>query len=160
MNTQLLAQEDQQNFLVPNGTFFVELIIFLVVLGVIWKWVVPPIRDVLEERAERVAKTSDNNHKAARAFADAETTYNNELAEARSEATRIRDDARQEGQKILDGMRAEARKEVEGVNAATAADLASQGEQVSTQVRGSVDGLAGDLAQRVLGVNGKGAGDR
>ena len=33
----------QSNFLIPNGTFFFVLIIFLIVLGVIAKWVVPPI---------------------------------------------------------------------------------------------------------------------
>ena len=30
------------NFLIPNGTFVVELVIFLVVLGVIAKWILPP----------------------------------------------------------------------------------------------------------------------
>ena len=37
------------NFLVPNGTFFVVLAIFLIVLGVIGTWVVPPIMRVLHE---------------------------------------------------------------------------------------------------------------
>ena len=40
----LVAAEEggQSNFLIPNGTFFVVLIIFLIVLGVIGKFVVPP----------------------------------------------------------------------------------------------------------------------
>ena len=33
----------RSNFLIPNGTFFFVLLIFLIVLGVIAKWVVPPI---------------------------------------------------------------------------------------------------------------------
>ncbi len=32
------------NFLIPNGTFVVELVIFLVVLGVIAKWILPPLQ--------------------------------------------------------------------------------------------------------------------
>jgi len=43
------------NFLIPNGTFVVELVIFLVVLGVIAKWILPPLRDVVDTRRERVA---------------------------------------------------------------------------------------------------------
>ena len=37
------AAEGGNYFLVPNGTFFFVLAIFLVVLGVIGTWVVPPI---------------------------------------------------------------------------------------------------------------------
>ena len=45
------------NFLVPNGTFFFVLAIFLIVLGVIGTFVVPPILRVLRERDAMVAKT-------------------------------------------------------------------------------------------------------
>ena len=50
---RILAAEEgggSSNFLVPNGTFFFVLVIFLIVLGVIGKWVVPPISKVLRER--------------------------------------------------------------------------------------------------------------
>ncbi|MTJ61496.1 hypothetical protein GL309_08115 [Nocardia seriolae] len=46
------------NFLVPNGPFFAELLIFLIVLAVIWFFVVPPIRKVLAEREARVEVTT------------------------------------------------------------------------------------------------------
>ena len=48
----------QSNFLIPNGTFFFVLIIFLIVLGVIGKWVVPPISKVLHERDDMVTRRS------------------------------------------------------------------------------------------------------
>ncbi|MGC7219886.1 F0F1 ATP synthase subunit B, partial [Mycobacteroides abscessus subsp. massiliense] len=53
------------NFLIPNGTFFAVLIIFLIVLGVISKWVVPPISKVLAEREAMLAKTAADNRKSA-----------------------------------------------------------------------------------------------
>ena len=59
LSVTVLAAEGggQKNFLIPNGTFFVVLLIFLIVLGVIGKFVVPPITKVLHERDEMVAKT-------------------------------------------------------------------------------------------------------
>ena len=42
------------NFLIPNGTFVVELVIFLVVLGVIAKWILPPLQEVSETRQSRI----------------------------------------------------------------------------------------------------------
>ena len=56
------------NFLVPNGTFFFVLAIFLIVLGVIGTFVVPPIMRVLRERDAMVAKTVADNKKAAEQF--------------------------------------------------------------------------------------------
>ena len=52
VSATILAAEEggTSNFLIPNGTFFFVLLIFLIVLGVIAKWVVPPISTVLRER--------------------------------------------------------------------------------------------------------------
>ena len=86
-----------QNFLIPNATFFVVLIIFLIVLGVIGKWVVPPISKVLVEREEMLAKTAADNRKSAEQVAAAEADYNAAMAGARTEASAIRDEARNEG---------------------------------------------------------------
>ncbi len=80
-----------QNFLIPNATFFVVLIIFLIVLGVIGKWVVPPISKVLVEREEMLAKTAADNRKSAEQVAAAEADYNAAMAGARTEASAIRD---------------------------------------------------------------------
>ena len=59
------------NFLLPNGTFFAVLLIFLIVLGVIAKWVVPPISKVLAEREAMLAKTAADNRKSAEQVAAA-----------------------------------------------------------------------------------------
>ena len=67
-NVVLLAAEEgggTSNFLVPNGTFFVVLIIFLIVLGVIGKWVVPPVSKVLRERDAMVKHTVEDTRAAA-----------------------------------------------------------------------------------------------
>ena len=69
------GEGETNNFLVPNGTFFVVLLIFLIVLGVIGTFVVPPIMRVLHERDEMVAKTIENNREADKQFAGAEADY-------------------------------------------------------------------------------------
>ena len=42
------------NFLVPNGTFIVVLIAFIIVLGVITKYVLPVLNAALSERQEQI----------------------------------------------------------------------------------------------------------
>ncbi|WP_068278947.1 F0F1 ATP synthase subunit B [Aldersonia kunmingensis] len=155
----LLAAEEGEttNFLIPNGTFFVELIIFLIVLGVIVKFVVPPISKVLSEREELLAKTAEDNHQAARELADADAAYKEELGGARAEASRIREEGRAEGQAVLDEMRDQAKQESDAIAQRASAELQEQGRQIAQELQGRVGPLSETLANRVLGVEGASA---
>ncbi|GAB4584902.1 F0F1 ATP synthase subunit B [Nocardia sp. IFM 10818] len=143
----------QQNFLIPNGTFFVELAIFLIVLGVIWFFVVPPIRKVLEEREARISETAVTAKEAADVFAEAEARYNTALEKARAEAAEIRNQARAEGRAILEELRGEAQQEADHIVEETTAQLRAEADQVAAELRESVEPLAHDLADRMLGMN-------
>src|SRR6201993_3302750 len=105
------ASQAEGNFLLPNGTFFVVLLIFLIVLGVIGTFVVPPIVRVLKERDEMVAKTLENSRESDKQFAAAESDYHAAMAGARREASGIRDEARAEGRQILEEMKGGAAEE-------------------------------------------------
>jgi F-type H+-transporting ATPase subunit b len=150
----LLAAEEggTQNFLVPNGTFFFVLAIFLIVLGVIGKFVVPPIQKVLGEREKMVAKTTEDNRKANDFDAAADSDYRKEMATARSEASGIRDEARNEGRKILDEHKGRASEAAAATLQQAANELKLQGDSIAAELRSSVDSLSATLASRVLGV--------
>jgi F-type H+-transporting ATPase subunit b len=146
------------NFLIPNGTFFAELIIFLIVLGVIWFFVVPPIRKVLADREERVAATAANTKQAKDVFAEADERYQTALTKARTEAADIRNQARAEGRAILEEMRNEAQQQADEIVAESAAQLRAQADQVSAELREAVEPLAQTLADRVVGGDDRHAG--
>ena|SRR5436190_4824716 len=153
-NVVLLAAEEggQSNFLVPNGTFFFVLIIFLIVLGVIGKWVVPPISKVLRERDAMVKQTVDDSRKAADQFTAADEDYRAEMAKARGEASKLRDEARAEGRKVLEDMRGRASGEVSSTLQQADLELKEQALAMQSDLRSSVDTLSTTLAGRVLGV--------
>ena len=150
----LLAAEEggTANFLVPNGTFFFVLAIFLFVLGVIGKFVVPPVQKVLGEREKMVAKTTEDNRKATELDAAADSDYQKEMAAARAEASGIRDEARAEGRKIVEEHRARASEEAAATLQQAADQLKQQSDAISDDLRSSVDSLSATLASRVLGV--------
>src|SRR6201992_1859020 len=113
MNVVVLAARSQAegNFLVPNGTFFVELAIFLIVLGVIGTFVVPPISKVLKEGDNMVTKTAADNKQSADQFAAAQDDYEKAMADARVKASAARDASRAEGRKVIDEKRGGAEQE-------------------------------------------------
>ncbi|TGB36990.1 F0F1 ATP synthase subunit B [Mycolicibacterium peregrinum] len=148
----------QSNFLVPNGTFFAVLIIFLITLAVIAKWVVPPVGKVLAEREAMLAKTAADNRKSAEQVAAAQADYNEAMAGARTQASAIRDEARAAGREVVDAKRAEASSEVAETVRQADEQLAAQGAGVRSGLESSVDGLSKTLASRILGVDVKSGG--
>ena len=140
------------NFLVPNGTFFFVLIIFLIVLGVIAKWVVPPISRVLREREAMVQKTTEDNRRASQLRDAADADYLKVMGTARREATNVREEARAEGRKIVDDAKARANAEVSSVLQQATEELTEQSRAVTAELQASVETLASRLASRVLGV--------
>ncbi|MGV0646695.1 F0F1 ATP synthase subunit B [Mycolicibacterium sp. XJ879] len=153
LSTSVLAQEGGGNFLLPNGTFFFVLILFLIVLGVIGKWVVPPIAKVLHEREAMVAKTVEDNRRAAQLRAAAEADYRKVMGGARREATDIREDARAEGRQIVDDARGRANAEVSSMLQQANSELTEQSRGLTAELQTSVETLAASLASRVLGVD-------
>lgn len=152
----LLAEEGGEKkdiFLIPNGTFFAVLLIFLIVLGVITKWVVPPVSKVLAEREAMLAKTAADNRKSAEQVAAAQADYDQAMSAARTEASGIRDEARVAGRQVVDEKRSEASGEVADTVRAADEQLSQQGSAARTQLETSVDGLSATLASRILGVD-------
>ena len=63
------------NFLVPNGTFFVELIAFGIIVWILAKFVIPPInramtarQDAIRQQFAELDEAKDDAHKAEDEF--------------------------------------------------------------------------------------------
>lgn len=149
---QAAEEAEGNNFLIPNGTFFVELIIFLIVLGVIGTFVVPPIMKVLQERERMVTKTLEDNKKSAEQFAAAHEDFEKAMTEARVAASASRDQARIEGRKVIEEMRARAEVEVTSTLQDAAEQLKREGDAVAAELHSRVEGMATTLASRIIGV--------
>ncbi|HEX4361269.1 MAG TPA: F0F1 ATP synthase subunit B, partial [Pseudonocardia sp.] len=134
------------NFLLPNGTIIAELVAFLIILFVLWKYVVPPLSKSLQDRQDMVQKQVEDAEGAARKLKAAEERYDKALAEARTEAAKIRDTARADGERIREELREQATSEVERIRQRGEEQLASQRDQVVRQLRGELGGLAVQLA--------------
>jgi len=151
-SSQMVA-EGGNNFLVPNGTFFFVLAIFLVVLGIIGTWVVPPVMKVLRERDNMVAKTAADNKKSSEQFEAARADYEEALKEGRVQAGSFRDNARSEGRKVIEDARADAERQVMSTLQMAAEQLKRERDAVELDLRANVGSMSSTLASRILGVD-------
>ncbi|MDT7601119.1 MAG: F-type H+-transporting ATPase subunit b [Pseudonocardiales bacterium] len=148
MRTTVLAAD---NFLLPNGTIIAELVAFLIILFVLWKYVVPPLNKSLQARQDMVQKQVEDSEEASRKLKGAEERYDQALAEARTEAAKIRDGARADGERIREELREQATAEVERIRQRGEEQLAAQREQVVRQLRSELGGLSVQLAEQLVG---------
>jgi hypothetical protein len=58
--------QDCGNFLIPNMTFVVELAAFIIVLGVLWRYVIPPVQQAMTARQEIARKLVSDRQEAMR----------------------------------------------------------------------------------------------
>ncbi len=139
------------NFLVPNGTFLVELLAFVLMLWVIAKWVWPRLNAAMNARQEAIRQRFAEMEQAKADAKAAEENYRSQLAEARHDAARIREEAREQGAQIVVEMREQAQAEAARITSAASAQIAAERQQVLAQLRTEVGALATDLAGRIVG---------
>lgn len=122
----------------------------VILLLFIWK-VLPRLNALLEERGKAIEGKIDEaksvNQEAERVLAQ----YTQQLAEARVEAGRIRDQAREDGKRIIAEFREQAQHEAASVTAQAQAQIESERLSAIQSLRAEVGTLALDLASGVIG---------
>lgn len=127
---------------------FIAIAILYVVVA---RVVVPRLETIF---AERTAAIEGGIKKAEQAQAEAAAAlqeYQSQLAEARGEAQRIREEARAEGAAIVAEMRERAQSEANRITAGAQAQIQAERQQAMVQLRSEVGALATQLAERIVG---------
>lgn len=148
---ELLAAEEQ-NPLIPAVYDIVWSIVALAVVAfVFWKFVLPMAQRVLDERTEKIEGGLARAEAAQTEAQEALDQYREQLAEARTEAAKIREEARTQGQQIIAEMKAQAQEESDRIVAAGHSQLSAQRQQIVSELRNDLGKTAVDLAEKVIG---------
>ena len=141
-----------ENPLLPKPIEMILSIVFVLLLTlVIWKMVVPRFEATYTERTEAIQGGIEKAEKAQEAAEAALQEYQAQLAEARTEAARIREDAKTQGAQILAEMREQAQAESARIRASAETQLEAERTQVMTRLRSEIGVLATTLASRIVG---------
>jgi len=124
---------------------------FVILLAFFWWKVLPAVKKTLDERAEVIEGGIKKAENAQAEAAAALQQYNDQLAEARAEAGRIREAARADGVKILNDLKAQASVEAARITANASAQIEAERQSALVSLRTEVGSLAIDLASGVIG---------
>lgn len=153
MNALFLAAEaETQPPLIPHlDELVIGLIAFVIVFGFLAKKLLPNINKVLEERREAI---EGGIEKAEAARIEAESVleqYKAQLAEARHEAARMRQEATEQGAAIIQEMKAEGQRQREEIIAAGHTQIEADRKAAAAALRQDVGKLAIELAGKLVG---------
>jgi len=116
----------------------------------IWK-VLPRLNQLLDDRSKAIAGRIDEAKHAREEAERVLQQYQEQLAEARTEAGRIRDQAREDGKRIIAELREQAQAEAARVTAQAQAQIEAERANAVRSLRAEVGTLALDLASGVIG---------
>ncbi|MDJ1369874.1 F0F1 ATP synthase subunit B [Gulosibacter molinativorax] len=128
-----------------------SLVVLVVLLLFFWKFVLPQLNKILEERS---AKIEGGIEQAAAVQAEADARkeeYVQLLAEARTEAAEIREKARAEGESIKAEKKQETQNELDRMTKTAKDQIEAERQSAIVSLRQEVGSLAIDLASGVVG---------
>ncbi|QNE17797.1 F0F1 ATP synthase subunit B [Kribbella qitaiheensis] len=146
------AAAEEPNPLLPHNAEIIFGFVFLILLAIAFAKVVVPKFE--KAYADRTAAIEGGMNEAKQAQAEAKAAldkYNAQLAEARQEAAKIREDAREQGALIIAELREQANAEADRIVTHARTQIDAERTQAVASLRGEVGTLATSLAGRIVG---------
>jgi F-type H+-transporting ATPase subunit b len=152
MMIPLAASTASTDPLLPSWPeFIIGTILFALVFGAFAKLLLPRIQPILAARTEAIEGGLERSKEAQKEAQQLLDQYRQQLAEARHDASRLREEAREQGAQIIAEMREEAQAEARRVTEAAQAQIQAERQQALTSLRAEVGTLATELASRIVG---------
>jgi F-type H+-transporting ATPase subunit b len=152
----VIAQENvsDKEDLYPHA---VELIVgavaFAVLFFFMWKWVLPRVNTLLEERRRQIQgqleSAEQTRQEAERLLAD----YRSQLANARDSANQIIEEARTTADQLRRDLQAKAEEEARNTVVRAQEEIRAERDRVFQELRAQVGDIAVELAGRVVGAS-------
>jgi F-type H+-transporting ATPase subunit b len=134
-----------------NGTLIAQLLIFLVMLGVLYRFAWGPLLKILNERRARIAQGVEATQRAIQELEAAEKERQAKLEETRREAQAILDRIAKQAEDLRKELEAKAREQAEALIAKARAEISQEREKAVQDLRLQVADLAVLAAGRIIG---------
>jgi len=133
------------------STFIGQLVGFAVIVFVIWRYVVPPVRRMMTNQQENVRKQLEDSADAKKRLDEAEKAHEKALEQAKAEAKQVTEEARVDAERIVEHLRVQADAEVERIKVQGGQQVQLLRAQLIRQLRQDLGvesiGRAGELVR-------------
>ncbi len=132
-----------------------ELLVGALAFGVLfffmWKWVLPRLGALLEERRSKIQGDLERAEETRRQAEQELAEYRQQLANAREESNRIIEEARKTAEQLRADIQARADREAAATVSKAQDEIRAERDRVFQELRGEIGEIAVTLAGRVVG---------
>jgi F-type H+-transporting ATPase subunit b len=151
VNHHIAASSTLGPLLPSTPELIIGAVAFFIVFGVLGKVLMPRIQQTLRERTDAIEGGIERAEEAQAEASRVLEQYKAQLADARHEAARLREEAKEQGAQIIAEMREQAQAEARRLTEAAHAQIQAERQQALTALRAEVGALSVELAGRVVG---------
>lgn len=126
----------------------IEVIGFVIIVGILAKWIVPLVLRLMAGQQEKIAKQLADSEAASQKLAEAQAAYDNAVVEARAEAEKLKADALEQNRAIVADAAAAAQARADDITARAAEALEAERVSAVRSLQAEIATLAVDLAEQ------------
>ena len=123
---------------------------FLVLLGLMWKFGLPPVRKMLKDREDKIRGDLEQAEQARVEAEGVLEDYRRQLAEARTEAGQIVEQSREQAEEVRRELIAKAESDAAEIRQRASEDARLASDRAMSELRVSVTQLSIELAEKVV----------
>jgi F-type H+-transporting ATPase subunit b len=123
---------------------------FLVLLGLMWKFALPQVRNMMETREQRIRGDLERAEQAKVESEQVLEQYRGQLADARTEASRILEEARQAADQMRRDLIARAEQEAAEQRSRAQEDVRLATDRAMADLQNRVAELSIELAEKIV----------
>lgn len=135
----------------PLNELVAGIIAFAIVFFFVWRFAVPAINRMLEQRQAAIAGQITEAEKAKKEAESLLADYKNQVAGAKAEGNRIIEEARQQAEQMRADLLAKAEEDAEQIRAKAREEAAGEKARALAEARSQVGSISVDLAERIVG---------
>jgi F-type H+-transporting ATPase subunit b len=150
----VLAQEsvsDKKDLYPQASELIVGAVAFAILFYFMWKWVIPRVNTLLEERRAQIQGQLESAEQTRQQAEGELAEYRKQLASAREDANRIIEEARETAEQFRRDIQAKAEEESRNTVARAQDEIRAERDRVFNELRAQVADIAVTLAGRVVG---------
>jgi F-type H+-transporting ATPase subunit b len=133
-----------------NGTLIIQLITFVILVILLYRYLYGPLRRMMDERSAKIADGLAAAERGQEELDLAQKRATEILREAKEKASEIIAMAERRGIEMREEAQAKAREEADRIIAAARAEIEVEGNRAREQLRGEVVRLVIDGSQQIL----------
>jgi F-type H+-transporting ATPase subunit b len=138
-------------FLVPNGTFIIELVVSILLILAIYKWVLPPINEAMQKRQEQIRVSLEAADQARADAEAADDERRNVLEQARQQAREIVAAANRTAEQVKTDRQAQGQAEYDRIVGNADVEISLARQRAVEEAAARMGEVVMEVVERVIG---------